>query len=648
MTPAPPAVKHKWPEMPYKGFSFYGPSDAPLFAGRERQVEEFATKVVSSDSRIVFLYGATGCGKSSFLRAGIIPFLERERRGFYFRKEKDEASKAALIRSTGRPLQKLAEEVYSIALAGYDFTNAFGKSVHTDLRKAVFDFSADVDGFVELVQNDPQKLVESLGVIAASVPVTPVLWIDQAEEVFSLGRSSEEEALRTKYFDFLIAFAKSQFPLKLIIAFRKEYSSDFFDPVEDAFRDKPEEFTTLIERFRLDNLSDQDLVRAIKRPTHPEEAPDYDPPEWNFTFEDNLPETIVADLRKTAKESGLVGGDLPILQVVCETLYLNTRDRGKDSKAWIITANDYRALGRIETQLNDYVDAVLVKFFYQQIKDERRIREVLLWKDVLTSLYRTQRDNSITSDLKTVKDLRDSGGQQVQKLDATLDDLLRFLADDEQSILRTEKVRTLGDHEPVDAFSLRHDAVGLVLKGWRDARRANVAAVQSIHSSWKQSGLIGLVFGALLLSYPAYELLRYHKLPEVAIGVGILSLLYLGAGIATLCRLGIRTTVRDFLPAQTKLQNFSVAVQTENGPILQWLVRVTQKKPNTKTKEERLAETRERLAELEEDPIFRLYVSTNNKAYKRYTSIREKTRLECGPNSSPTTPTCRTGDLESS
>ena len=118
--PASPPQPRPWPPTPYKGFSFYGPEDAPLFAGREQQVVNFAHKVEDSKLRIVFLYGATGCGKSSFLRAGVIPFLERKRRGFEFRKEKEDQSKAALIRSTSRPLQKLAEEVHDLGVSGYE------------------------------------------------------------------------------------------------------------------------------------------------------------------------------------------------------------------------------------------------------------------------------------------------------------------------------------------------------------------------------------------------------------------------------------------------------------------------------------------------------------------------------------------------
>ncbi|MEU3648157.1 hypothetical protein AB0E59_32595 [Lentzea sp. NPDC034063] len=56
---------------PYVGLRAFGPDDKHLFFGRERLVAE----VVGKQQRLVLLFGASGSGKSSVLRAGVVPAL---------------------------------------------------------------------------------------------------------------------------------------------------------------------------------------------------------------------------------------------------------------------------------------------------------------------------------------------------------------------------------------------------------------------------------------------------------------------------------------------------------------------------------------------------------------------------------------------
>src|ERR1700733_12433814 len=130
--------KSEWPKVPYKGFSFYGPKDVLLFAGREQQVTDFAHLVLNDDTRFVLLQGATGCGKSSFLRAGLIPYLIGRRRGYDFRQEEGDGPrpKAVFIRSTDKPLQQLALEIFKLASEGYSFSSPDGEE-RVDLRHAL-------------------------------------------------------------------------------------------------------------------------------------------------------------------------------------------------------------------------------------------------------------------------------------------------------------------------------------------------------------------------------------------------------------------------------------------------------------------------------------------------------------------------------
>jgi energy-coupling factor transporter ATP-binding protein EcfA2 len=63
--------------MPYPGLRPFEADDAPLFFGREAQVNAMLRQL--EDHRFVAVVGSSGCGKSSLVRAGLLPSL---REGF--------------------------------------------------------------------------------------------------------------------------------------------------------------------------------------------------------------------------------------------------------------------------------------------------------------------------------------------------------------------------------------------------------------------------------------------------------------------------------------------------------------------------------------------------------------------------------------
>jgi hypothetical protein len=70
--PAPPPATRR-PVTPFKFLDYYEEKDAPLFAGRERDVGRIAD--VATVARTVVLYGKSGLGKTSILLAGVFPEL---------------------------------------------------------------------------------------------------------------------------------------------------------------------------------------------------------------------------------------------------------------------------------------------------------------------------------------------------------------------------------------------------------------------------------------------------------------------------------------------------------------------------------------------------------------------------------------------
>lgn len=62
---------------PYKGLDVFEEEDAELFFGREKLVDELVRR--GKESRTVFITGPSGSGKSSLVRAGLIPALKQGR-----------------------------------------------------------------------------------------------------------------------------------------------------------------------------------------------------------------------------------------------------------------------------------------------------------------------------------------------------------------------------------------------------------------------------------------------------------------------------------------------------------------------------------------------------------------------------------------
>ena len=62
------------PLRPYPGLRPFGQDEWPIFFGREQMVDDVVGRLV--DQRLLVVHGDSGCGKSSLIRAGVLPRLE--------------------------------------------------------------------------------------------------------------------------------------------------------------------------------------------------------------------------------------------------------------------------------------------------------------------------------------------------------------------------------------------------------------------------------------------------------------------------------------------------------------------------------------------------------------------------------------------
>ncbi|MGI3197809.1 AAA family ATPase [Streptomyces sp. GLT-R25] len=77
-----PAAFAPLPASPYKGLEAFGQDDAPLFFGRDAMTDDLVAAVDSSG--LVPVVGASGAGKSSLVRAGLMPRLAAGRTDWRF------------------------------------------------------------------------------------------------------------------------------------------------------------------------------------------------------------------------------------------------------------------------------------------------------------------------------------------------------------------------------------------------------------------------------------------------------------------------------------------------------------------------------------------------------------------------------------
>lgn len=484
----------QWPKSPYKGLSYYGPDDVPLFAGRDDAVRRCAHQLGATHARILILHGPTGCGKSSFLRAGLIPFLENQRGRFEFaRTPGSTQSEAMFIRSTDSPLKALSAELYRLASDARIQTEDGSEIL--DLSQALLGCKNAME-FVQKSGSSGELLVTCLRAVAAEWPRSLVLVIDQGEEVLTLKteRDPSGETARDHFFDFVYRFNKTEFDLKLIISLRTEYYGKFTARLNRNMRDLGG-----LEICYLNDLTEHEVVEAIRRPTSVDNIPPYGSPSdhYRFSFEAGLPERIARDVMRS---QNIRGGILPVVQIVCENLYNSARKSAPDEESFTIRTADYITLPKVEIQLDEYLRQKLREFGATQHISAMTIdTEVDRWKDVLSGLSIAQIDGTVVSQLKSKYELRALAQKHNCRLpfDATMD----FLSDPTVRILRGEEVINSVTNEPIWAYSLGHDAIGLVMEDWKaiqhERNRLDQAHQIDAPLSRYRSENLGLIFQEL-------------------------------------------------------------------------------------------------------------------------------------------------------
>ncbi len=172
MNQAPVGIGHL--HSPFPGLRAFDTDEALLFYGRERQVADLLDRL--SESRFVAVTGSSGSGKSSLVRAGLRPALQR---GYLI--DATSRWRFAVMRPGGAPLEALAR-----ALATAFETDAAGSILET--------LQGTSDGLIEVTSRAHLPAGESLLVIA-----------DQFEELFRFDVSRAQQANAALFVSQLLA-----------------------------------------------------------------------------------------------------------------------------------------------------------------------------------------------------------------------------------------------------------------------------------------------------------------------------------------------------------------------------------------------------------------------------------------------------------
>lgn len=269
---------------PYKGLRPFQEADAADFFGRESVVAHLLQQLNTSEGpQFLAIVGPSGSGKSSVVRAGIIPALRRN--------ALPGSSRWYLIEMLPgqTPLQELATALLRIA-------------------------ANPLDDLLEQLQADENGLLHVIEQILPDNDTELILFIDQFEEVFTL---DEDEKSRTHFLNSLGAAVKAPYSrVHVIITLR----ADFYDrPLLYA------EFSNLM-RLRTEvivPMPHAQLEEAIVGPAQ----------RVGLALEPGLKSQIISDLSEQP-------GTLPLLQYTLTELFARRQDK-------VLTLNTYHSIGGV-------------------------------------------------------------------------------------------------------------------------------------------------------------------------------------------------------------------------------------------------------------------------------------------------------------
>jgi WD40 repeat protein len=288
----PPAPELNAKNNPYRGLQSYDEEHGSVFFGRTRVVGELHKKVAGQALTVVL--GASGTGKSSVVKAGLLPELRRAAaEGWQI---------VSPIRPGKSPLRTLAE----LCLPGEEATGVKERLVDARL--------------------EPQALANRVDAWAKANPNERLLLVvDQFEELITLcWDSGERDQFLTQ---FALALESHPERLHVILTLRSDFEPQF---ATCALKDR-----WVAARDVVPPMSQDELREAIEGPASARVL---------YFKPTELVDRLINDVVQTP-------GALPLLSFTLRELYVKYCDRGGDDRC--LTLEDYEQLGGVAGSLRN-------------------------------------------------------------------------------------------------------------------------------------------------------------------------------------------------------------------------------------------------------------------------------------------------------
>lgn len=298
---------------PYRGLQMFREEDAAFFCGREA----FTDKLVATVERmsVVAVVGASGSGKSSVVRAGLIPRLRQAAtKGVW---------EFATLVPTDRPLQSLAAALMPI--------------LEPDLRR--IDRLAAINQLAGHFAEGAVSLRDVVTDLLRTQPGTDrlLLVVDQWEELYTL--AADDNARRRFIAEILDASAKG--PVTVVLTLR----GDFFG---QALSDRDLADRLEGSQVNLGPMTRDELTRSMLEPAE----------KVDLRFEPGLVERIL-------DEVGQEPGNLPLLEFVLAELWERRQIDTMQHAA-------YQGMGGIEGAIAARADAEFAKLSAEEREAAKR------------------------------------------------------------------------------------------------------------------------------------------------------------------------------------------------------------------------------------------------------------------------------------
>lgn len=293
------------PSQPYPGLRPFEEGDQDYFFGRDAQTRGLRQKL--DTSRLVAVVGRSGCGKSSLVKAGLIPLLAKEDTGG------EPVWRIALFRPQGRPFEELGAAL--LGLAPEEPKDA------RELRRS---------RLAAMLSRSSQGLVEAARELGLSASGRLLIIVDQFEEIFRFEDPSGKDADEaTAFVRLLIEAVNAETPaINVILTMRLDFLGDCarFQRLPEAISDG---------QYLVPNLSRAERRAAIEAPA--KKAGKLIRPEVT---------------QRLLNEIGEDPDQLPVLQHVLMRMWQHAGAAGE------ISLDDYTGTGGVKEAISRHADQI--------------------------------------------------------------------------------------------------------------------------------------------------------------------------------------------------------------------------------------------------------------------------------------------------